>query len=64
MKATDFDLLLLDRIEQLQKKIRFREKIPLIGGLLTTRLRLDTVELVERLSDGGIRKLVRCSQSA
>jgi len=38
------------------KKIRFREKIPIIGDALTTPFRLEAADLVKLLSDGGIRE--------
>jgi hypothetical protein len=54
--ATDYDLVILDRIDGMMKKIRFREKIPIIGDGLTTRLRLDAAALIPLLTVGGVRE--------
>jgi len=55
-QVTDFDLVILERIEGLLKKIRFREKIPLIGDTLTIPFRLEAVNYVKLLSNGGIHE--------
>ena len=52
--ATGYDLVILDQLDGMMKKIRFREKIPLIGEAMTAQLRLDAADLVPLLSDGGI----------
>ena len=55
-KATDHDLVILDRLDGLMKKVRFREKIPVIGEALTTEFRLKAAALIPLLSDGGVHE--------
>ena len=62
--ATDYDLRILNRLDGMMKKIRFREKIPLIGEAMTTRLRLDAAALVPLLTNGGVREFHRRRRAA